>query len=408
VNADQDPQQAGHELHVAAVVTGHFMRQGNHLMVTLQSVDVGTNSVTWQSQPVTAPSQDFIALQEGLKKQVKTGLLPSLNAGNEYLETSTPPKNQESYDLYLRSAAIPHDEKPNKEAIVMLERAVGMDATYAPAWQALGIRYYYDSLYSSGGEETFQKSNTSYERALALDPNLVFAMGQLITNRVERGELSKAYTEALALVKRRPQSAQAHFTMGYVYRYAGMLEDATAECDTALKLDPGNYFFRSCAWAFLFMGNTARAREFVRLDAGSEWANYAMPFILLREGKLNEAREAVKKMPAAPRYHRDLMEAAMGLRPPAELDRIAQENATALAAGDDDPEPLYRHGAVLAFVGKKEAAVHMIRMAIEQNYCSYSDLENDPLLEKLRATPEFADLLKAARFCQEPLLAEGK
>ena len=106
--------------------------------------------------------------------------------------------------------------------------------------------------------------------------------------------------------------------------------------------------------------------------------------------------------------HRDLMEAAMGLRPPAELDRIAQENATALAAGDDDPEPLYRHGAVLAFVGKKEAAVHMIRMAIEQNYCAYSDLENDPLLEKLRATPEFADLLKAARFCQEPLLAEGK
>ena len=75
----------------------------------------------------------------------------------------------------------------------MLERAVGMDQTYAPAWQALGIRYYYDSQYSSGGEETFQKSNSSCERALALDPNLILAASQLITNRVERGDLTKAY-----------------------------------------------------------------------------------------------------------------------------------------------------------------------------------------------------------------------
>ena len=57
--------------------------------------------------------------------------------------------------------------------------------------------------------------------------------------------------------------------------------------------------------------------------------------------------------------------------------------------------------------GKKDAALHMIRMAIEQNYCAYSALENDPLLEKLRSTPEFADLLKAALFCQEPILADS-
>jgi hypothetical protein len=52
--------------------------------------------------------------------------------------------------------------------------------------------------------------------------------------------------------------------------------------------------------------------------------------------------------------------------------------------------------------------VHLIRMAIEQNYCAYSNLENDPLLDTLRSAPEFADLLKAARYCQEPLLAQHK
>jgi serine/threonine protein kinase/TolB-like protein len=407
VNPDLDPQQAGRELHVASVVTGHYMKQGNKLMVTLQAVNVGTDSVTWQSAPVTAGSQDFISLQEGLKKQVRAGLLPALGTGKEYLETSTPPKNQESYDLYLRSIAVPHDEKPNKEAIAMLERAVGMEATYAPAWQALGIRYYYDSQYSSGGEEAFQKSNADYERALSLDPNLVFAAGQLITNRVERGELAKAYQEATVLVKQRPESAQAHFTMGYVDRYAGMLEDSMRECETALRLDPGNYFFRSCAWAFLYMNKMQRAWDFVHLDTGSEWANWVTPSILLREGKMGEAREAVTKVLPTPRYHRDLLEAVVGIRPPTELDRMAREATTLVAAGEDS-ETSYQQGAELAIAGKKDAALHLLRMAIEQNYCAYSALENDPALDKVRATPEFAELLKAARFCQEPLLAPGK
>jgi tetratricopeptide (TPR) repeat protein len=139
------------------------------------------------------------------------------------------------------------------------------------------MRYYYDSQYSGGGEESFQRSNAAYERALALDPNLIVAAGQMITNRVERGELLEAYRQARSLVKRRPESAQAHFTMAYVDRYAGMLQDSTRECDMALKLDPGNFQYRSCAWAFLYMGNTLKAREFVSLDAGSEWANWAMP-----------------------------------------------------------------------------------------------------------------------------------
>jgi len=404
VNAETDPQQAGRELLVANLVTGHFMRSGNQLMVTLQSVNVNTDSVNWQSQPITASSQDFIALQEALSKQVRTGLLPVLGSGTEFLETSTPPKNQEAYDLYLRSAAIPHDEKPNKQAISMLERAVGLDQTYAPAWQALGIRYYFDSQYSSGGEETFQKSNSSCERALALDPNLILAASQLITNRVERGDLTKAYQEARTLVKRRPQSAQAHFTLGYVDRYAGLLDESSRECDAALRLDPGNYLFRSCTWTYLYMGNTERAREYILVDAGSEWASWVMPAILIREGKLKEAKDAVKKVPSGPRYYRELTEAVLGVRPPAELDRIAQEDLTSLAAGDD-PETAYQRGSELAFAGKKDAALHMLRIAIEQNYCAYSALENDPLLDKLRATPEFADLLRAARFCQEPLLA---
>src|SRR6266446_7667762 len=310
---DVDPQQVGREVHVANVLTGHFLKQGNRLMVTLEAIEVEGNRVRWQSN-VTAPADDLIALQAEMAAQVRNGLLPSLGAGGGVLDTQTRPKDAQAYDLYLHSLALPHDPGPNKDAIAVLEHVVDVDPTYAPAWEQLGVRCYYDADYSDGGEPMFQRSNKACERAIELDPNRIVASGQLIENRVSRGELGKAYQAAEALVKRRPDSAQAHFVMSYVYRYAGMLQQAANECNTALSLDPGNYAFRSCAWAFMELGNSERAADFVRLDAGSEWAAYATPSILLREGKSPEAREAVKRMPTTLRYHRDLLESSPQLR----------------------------------------------------------------------------------------------
>src|SRR5208337_3190451 len=293
VGNNVDPQQVGKELHVANILIGHFLKQGNRLLITLEVIQVEGNRLLWQTN-LTGPAQDLIALQAQMAAQMRQGLLPALGAAGGFLDTGTRPKNAEAYDLYLHSLALPHDAGPNKDAIAVLEHVVEVDPTYAPAWEQLGVRCYYDADYSDGGEPMFQRSNKACERAIELDPNRVVAAGQLIENRVSRGELGKAYQAAQALVKRRPESAQAHFVMGYVYRYAGMLGQSTSECNTALALDPGNYTFRSCAWAFMELGKSERAADFVRLDAGSEWAAYVMPSILLREGKIQEAREAVK------------------------------------------------------------------------------------------------------------------
>jgi len=362
------------------------------------------NRLLWQTN-VTAPTQDLIALQAQMAARIRQELLPALGVAGGFLDTGTRPKNAEAYDLYLHSLALPRDAGPNKDAIAILEHVVEVDPTYAPAWEQLGFRCYFDADYSDGGEPMFQRSNKAYERALELDPNRIFAAGQLIANHVERGELGKAYQAAQALVRRRPESAEAHFTMGYVYRYAGMLEQSTNECNTALALDPGNYTFRSCAWAFMELGKTERAREFVRLDIGSEWAAYVMPSILLREGKIQEAREAVKHMPSTPRYHRDLLESCLQLRPATDLDRMAQEAETSLPT-EPDPETWYYQGAIFAYCGKKQAALHLLRSAVEQNYCARDNLLSDPLLAKLRTDAAFDKVLTAASACQEAVRAE--
>jgi eukaryotic-like serine/threonine-protein kinase len=405
IGEDLDPRQVGRELSVVKVLTGHFMKQGDSLLVTLEAIDVATDRVVWQAR-FSSPAKDVLGLQNQLDQQVRRGLLVVLGGGTGgFLDTGTRPKNAEAYDLYLHSLALPHDAGPNKDAIAILEHVVEVDPSYAPAWEQLGLRCYYDADYSDGGEPMFERSNKAYERAIELDPNRIVAAGQLINNHVERGELGKAYQEAQALVKRRPESAQAHFAMGYVYRYAGMLEQSTNECNSAIALDPGNYSFRSCSWAFMELGKTERARDFVRLDAGSEWAAYVMPSVLMREGKIQEAREAVKRMPTSPRYHRDLLEACLQLRPAADLDRMAQEAETSLPT-EPDPETWYYQGTLFAFCGKKQAALHLLQTAVEHNYCAHENLLSDPLLAKLRTDKAFDKLLTAAGACQEAVLAE--
>jgi TolB-like protein len=405
VGLDLDPHKVGQELRVGRLLTGNFRKQGDQLTVTLECVDVPNDRVLWENS-VTAKTDDLIGMRQQLSTLVERGLLPVLGGGSGEIEATSQPKNQQAYDFYLRSVAVPHDPGPNKEAIKMLEWAVGIDPSYAPAWEALGQRYYYDSYYGGGGEAKFQASNAAYERALSLDPNRVMAASNLITARVERGELGRAYDAATDLVRRRPQSADAHFALSYVFRYAGMLDKSMQECNKARELDPGNFSFRSCAWAFLWDGKTDRANDFVHLDAGSEWAAWVTPYVYLAEGKIADAREAARSMGKASSYHRDLMIACTASQRPPDFDKIVRESESSVMI-EPDAEAWYRIGSLMAYCGQKESALRLLKAAVQQNYCAYSALLDDPLLKDLRKETAFSEVLTAASACQATL-KEGR
>ena len=405
VEPDLDPHKVGLQLHVGRLLMGHFMRQGEKLNVTLEAIDVPNDRLLWQGS-ASASVNDLISLQSQLSTQVQQGLLPALGVAAGTLSTASRPQSQEAYDLYLHSLALPHDPGPNKDAIAVLEHVVGEDRNYAPAWEALGQRYYFDSIYGGGGEAMFQRSNAAYERALSLDPNLVEAASNLIVNRVERGELGRAYDAATDLVRRRPQSADAHFALSYVLRYAGMQEKAAQECSAARSLDPGNFTFRSCAWVFMALGQTDRAMDFIHLDAGSEWAAWATPYVYLTAGNVAQAREAVKSVAKAPIYHRDLLVACTQTQKPADMDRIVRDEEASVMT-EPDPEAWYHVGALMAYCGQKDAALRLLKAAVQQNYCAYSALLEDPLLKSLRKETAFDEVLTAASTCQETL-KEGR
>ena len=396
---DADPRQAGRNLRVAVVVTGHYLKQNATLRVTLEAVEVKGNRVFWQGT-VEAGAGDLTGMQKDIARQVRQGFIPRLGLVGAPAQAGTRPRNPQAYDLYLRSSAVPHDPAPNKEAITLLEKAVKLDSRYAPAWQALGRRYYFDAAYSDGGDEAFQRSTAAFERALQLDPNLISAAADLTQNRIEWGELDKA-GEAEALVKRRPDNAEAHFTVAYVYRYAGLLEAAAQECDAALTLDPGDFNLRSCAFPYLELGKTQKAMQYVRLDARSQWARNVVPAILLRAGQTAEARQAAERMTKDAPWYGGLLQTC--LQRPAEMAQATQATAPALMLLRD-PEMKYLHASLLANCGQDRIALDLLRSAIEENYCASSALQVDPLWAKLRAAPEFSELQGLANQCQNRFL----
>ena len=401
---DIDLQQAGRAMGVSSIVTGHFLSEAGQLAITLEAVDVATNRTVWRDQ-VHVAAADGLAMREQITSAVRQGLVPALGGAFAASEAGTRPKNEPAYDLYLRSLAVSHDAAPNKQAIDMLERVVAIDPAYAPAWEALGLRYYFDAQYGDGGAAMFKRSDSAYERALALDPNLMLAASQLIANRTERGSLLDSYAEALALVNRFPDSSQAHFTLSYVLRYAGLLDEAARECDTALSLDRADSRLRSCVWPFAWLGQHQNAKKFLDLDRGSEWVTRVTPFLLLAQGKEAEARESVYNMPPGAAFGHDFLQACLNPGPANQLESAAKDYESAVGS-EPDPERRYLAGTLLSYCGLQDAAARMISSAIKNDYCACVTMQRDPLLAKLRASPQFAQLLASAKACQADFLAK--
>jgi eukaryotic-like serine/threonine-protein kinase len=399
VSPDTDFQKAGREMRVSSIVTGHFLKAGDQLQVTLEAIDVDTNQAVWRDT-LSVAGQNMIAMREQVLSRIGSGLVPALRPAADTSETGSQPKNEEAYDLFLRSTAVPHEPAPNKEAIRMLERAVGLDPTYAPAWDALGLRYYYDSQYAHGGEDAFDRSTAAHERATVLDPDLIPAAVNLTENHVERGELEKAYTEATELVKRRPDNGLAHHSLAYVLHYAGLLREA--HCDTALVLDPSNYEFRSCARSFFLDGNDERAMVYLALDRGSTYSKLNEADILLRQGKKTETLERIRELNDA--FGLRLVEACLKGRPPAEIEPISKDFHN-FAASIYDPELRYVAAQYEAVCGRGEDAIGFLRKAVEGNFCSYPALDSDPLFASLRHTAQFQEIRSEAIGCQTKFLA---
>ena len=401
-NSDVDLVSAGRELGVATLVTGHFMREPQTLRITIEAVDIDTNRVVWRDS-LSAPSGDVLAMERELVARVRQGLMPALGVSPSPRVDRGRPVNADAYALYLRTTAMSYDPLPNKQALPMLERAVQLDPSFARAWVALGLRSYYDYSYSDGGEPAFERSSAAYRRALVEAPDLVGeAAVPLILARVERGDRGAAYRDVKALVDASPANARVHYALAYVLRYAGILDEATRECRVAYAIDSSERRLRTCALSFIPLGDYEGARQFIRLDAGSQLADSLEAHILVREGNQEGARgRLAREFTGNTVGEPVLLKACLDQRPRQELEALARHMEGEVGTPARDPEELYLLAAVESFCGLQDSAVRLANRMVTENYCAVDGLSRDPLFARLRTRPEYAAILHEARDCRD-------
>ena len=403
-----DPRRAGKDLGVVTVVTGQYFLEGEQLRLTLEAIDVESNLLIWR-ESVRVAAKDLISLRGLVAELVRQDLLPKLGASTGQSSEGALPTDRAAYELFLRALAASSDAEPNRRAIEMLERVVEADPGFAPAWSALANRYHNDGRYTRAGQASLERVEELANRALDLDPELSSAIHLLLLFRVEKGEISSAYRDAESLLKLTPRDAYSHFLLSYVLRYAGLFEESTRACDTAISLDPTDRRIRSCARAFLLLGRYSRARDFLEIDHGSEFARVNSADILIREGDRKAAYELLIDLEPGVTFYNHTLICLEGW-PAAEHDRrILEMGQAAMMLGDS--EQYYWAGAWLAYCGGPRPALRQLRRAVGNNYCATEILEVDPLLASLRDSPEytaeFREIVAESKACQERFLAES-
>ena len=70
-----DLQEAGRAMHVTDVVTGHYMKEGEQIQITLEAVDVADNRTLWRDT-LTVAAPDLIAMRSQITAKSSPGISP--------------------------------------------------------------------------------------------------------------------------------------------------------------------------------------------------------------------------------------------------------------------------------------------------------------------------------------------
>lgn len=378
------------------IVSGrYYLEDNDQLGLAIEALHVPQDRVIWRTR-ITAPTGDLLAMRERIAEGVQRGLLPALGASAG--SSGATPAHDEAYQLYLRSLALPKQPGPTGRAIEMLERAVQLEPQFAPAWEALGVRYYDHGTYGEGAEPARQRALTALRKALELDPELIGAARQMVVLRAEEGDLASAYAQARRLLDHSGPSAQTHFALAYIYRFGGLLEEAQRHCELALDRDPHDPRLRSCAYSYLYAGKLDRVMDFLMLDEGAYFVQWGTVLYQLRRNDDDAALRVVRQATDDPT--RRLMEPCLeGVRGAA-LDGAVAE-FIAYYQRHSDAETPYGVAPMLSHCGRPQEALRLLERSVDGNFCSFPAFDLDPAWTSLRGDAQFQRIRSKGVACHE-------
>jgi TolB-like protein/DNA-binding winged helix-turn-helix (wHTH) protein/Tfp pilus assembly protein PilF len=244
-------REIGQQLGVANVVEGSVQRSGNRVRVNAQLLDARTDRHLW-AQTYDRELADVFAIESELAKTIANQLQAKLSPAEEKAIERAPTGDIAAFDLYTRAKALTsrlgsitgNERLNNLQAVDLLNQAVARDPSFFSAYCELA--QVHDGLYVLGYDHTSARlalADAAVQAASSLRPDA----GE--THLVHAQNLYQGYldyTGALAELELAhqtlPNDSRLFLWKGLIERRQGRWEESTKDLESAIDLDPRNFF----------------------------------------------------------------------------------------------------------------------------------------------------------------------
>lgn len=284
-------------LDVDAVLSGTVRRDGGTLKISYQITD-GEDSLNISSGNFAGQLEGIFGLQERLALMVRNDLM---GESPQQLISTSRPASFDAYDRYMRGiyALERRTNSSNLEdAIELFQETIQLDPQFGPAYLSLATAYALLPDYRKAPlEESLKLAIDTAERGVAVDDSIRDAasavFGYVYHKQRQWSKAEQAYVRATnaRIVDSNSFNWYARMLAG-----VGRREDALRQALAAQKIDPSSAIINSLvATLYTWLNDPDRATEFYersnQLGASNQYHYFGYALVLLREGRLDEARE---------------------------------------------------------------------------------------------------------------------
>ena len=236
-----DPQEAGRNLNVGAVLNGRLLKVGDRWLIRTELIKVDDGSQLWGAEYNTSLA-DLFSVQDEVSKKISESLRLRLTGEDEEKLSKRYTHDVEAYQLYLKGRY--HWNKRNEQgfrtAIDFFKRAEEKDPTFALAFSGLADCY---ALLCDIGVvapvDEMPKAKAAAQKAVDADPTLAEAYTSRAFVRLSYDwDWTGAESDFQQAIKLNPMYPTAHQWYASYLMQMGKFDRAKAEIEEAHNLDP--------------------------------------------------------------------------------------------------------------------------------------------------------------------------
>ena len=398
VTEQSDPIVIGKSLNADYVLTGNYLIANKRVRFNIELVDVTTGSLVWRENSFEVDYQDTFQLQDIVSQKVIDGLASNFNAVNIKELPKEKPTDTLAYEYYLRSIAQPFTTNGNKLAIELLKKSISIDDTFAPTYSQLGDRIRRYEQYGLLNSEELIKPIEYYKKALSLNKNLLSSLSNLAFYYCETNQLDYAVELANRMIEINPSSADAHFTLGYIYRYAGLIEESIKEMEFAVKIDPTNIRYRSLVASYSGVKSFDKIEKRLSHYSKNSFTQGWNALLNYRLGNIDEAKKFFHKIVKNDPH------GLWGLVSTIHLSKINNEKEKGLIATHKleqtsvtDSETVYYIAGYYAMFEDRGRTLNALKKSVDSGYFNFVFMQNSPYFDFLRKDQEFIAIVNDAK-----------